>query len=62
MKILIILVLVAILISLGTGFYYILIDRTHRDRAVKALTTRIALSLSLLIVLMVLSYFGVIQR
>lgn len=62
MKFLIILVLIAILVALATGFYYILIDRSHGNRAVKALTTRIVLSISLLIVLMLLSYFGLIQR
>ncbi len=43
--------MVSIVISLGTGLYYILNPQKKSDEAVKALTVRIGLSLTLFIIL-----------
>ena len=61
MKYIIILMLLAILISLGTALYGLLRDKGSSNRTVKALTFRIGLSISLLILLLVAQYLGWIQ-
>ncbi|MDA8383027.1 MAG: twin transmembrane helix small protein [Betaproteobacteria bacterium] len=57
MRILVIVFIVLILASLGSAFFYIVKDRGETDRAVKALTVRIALSLVLFALLMLGFYF-----
>jgi len=60
-KILIIIVLVAIIISLGSGLFFLVKDKSDSKRTVKALTVRIVLSVSLF-ALLVLGYLtGVIK-
>lgn len=60
MKIVVILFLVFIVASLGSALYYVVKDRGHSDRAVKALTVRVALSVVLFALLMLGFYFGLI--
>lgn len=60
-KLIVILVLIAILASLGSGLYFMMKDDGKSDRLVKALTWRIALSVSLFIFLMVGYYVGWFQ-
>jgi len=52
-KTFVVLVLLVILGSLGTALYTMLKDHGQSDRTVKALTVRIALSLTLFILLMI---------
>jgi hypothetical protein len=52
MKIIVILFLVVILGSLGSALYFLLTDKGRTDRTVRALTWRIALSITLFVLLM----------
>jgi hypothetical protein len=58
MRYLVLAALALILISLGSGLYYVMHDRGGSKRAVKALAVRVALSLGLFAFLMVAYYFG----
>ena len=60
-KIIVALMLIAILASLASGLYFMMKDNDDSDRMVKALTWRIALSVSLFIFLMAGYYFGWFQ-
>lgn len=60
-KIIVVLFLLAILASLGTALIHMIRDKGQSDRAVKALTVRIALSVSLFILLFVGFATGVIS-
>ncbi|WP_137937061.1 twin transmembrane helix small protein [Chitinivorax sp. B] len=60
MKIVVVLMLVAILFSLFTALRGVLKRGGSQDKAVKALTLRVALSISLFVLLMVGFYFGLI--
>ncbi|TNF92802.1 MAG: twin transmembrane helix small protein [Gammaproteobacteria bacterium] len=60
-KIIVILILIAILGSLGTGLFYMMKDSGDSDRMVKALTWRIALSLILFVFLIGGYYVGWFQ-
>jgi succinate dehydrogenase/fumarate reductase cytochrome b subunit len=60
-KYLIVAVLVAIVISLGSGLYYLLTDKGKSKRMVNSLTVRIALSVLLFILLFIGWYFDLIQ-
>jgi len=53
----IIVFLIAILVSLGSGLFFLVRDSSDEDRTVRALTWRIALSLALIIFL-VIAYFA----
>ncbi|MCP5425194.1 MAG: twin transmembrane helix small protein [Gammaproteobacteria bacterium] len=59
-KLLVILVLLAIVASLGSGLFFLVTDKGHTNRTVKALTVRIALSLGLFILLMIAYALGLI--
>jgi hypothetical protein len=52
-KILIVVVFIAILISLGSGFFAFMGDKGQSKKMVNALTIRVALSISLFILLYV---------
>ena len=58
MKIVIVILLVLILFSLGSGLFYLMRDKGGSNRTVKALTLRIGLSLSLFLLIMASHYFG----
>lgn len=51
MKIVIVLFLLVILASLGSALYYLMRDKGTTDRTVRALTWRVALSITLFLVL-----------
>lgn len=58
MRILVIIALILIVASLGSALYFLIHDKGQRDRVVKALTIRVALSVGLFLLLMVSFYFG----
>lgn len=51
-----------IIFSLGSALYYVIKDKGQSDRAVKALTVRISLSIVLFVMLMAGFYFGWIPQ
>ncbi len=55
---LIVLVMVAIIVSLGFGLYFLVTDRGRTDRTVMSLSIRVGLAVALLIILA----FGFISR
>ena len=62
MRIIALLFIVFILSSLANALYYLIKDKGQSDRTVKMLTVRIALSLTLFLLLMGGYYFGVIPQ
>lgn len=60
MRIVIILFIVVILGSLGSALYYMIRDRGTTERTAKALTLRVALSVTLFLLLMLGFHFGLI--
>jgi hypothetical protein len=60
MKIVIIVFFLAVLVSLFSGLFFIYRDKGQSDRAVKALTVRIVLSIVVFVLLMASYYFGLI--
>ena len=60
-KIIIVLFLLLIVGSLFSGLFYLVKDKGSSDRAVKALTVRISLSVLLFILLMIGYATGVLQ-
>jgi hypothetical protein len=61
MKLMVILVLVAIVASLGAGLFYLARDRDGSPRVLRALTVRISLSVVLFLLLMAAWFAGLIQ-
>lgn len=62
MRIVVIAFLVIILLSLGSAMFYLIRDKGKTDRTVKALTVRVALSVTLFLLLMLGHYFGIIPK
>lgn len=62
MKFIVIAFLVIIIASLVSALVYLIRDKGQSDRTVKALTVRVALSLSLFLLLMIAYYFGLIPQ
>ena len=60
-KYLIVIVMIAIVISLGSGLFFMLKDEGGSKRMMNSLTVRIALSITLFVLLFVAWYFGLIQ-
>jgi hypothetical protein len=60
MRFLVIGIFLLILLSLGSALFYLVNDKGGTDRAVKALTIRISLSIALFLILMASYYFGLI--
>ena len=60
-KIIVVLFLLAIVVSLGSGLYYLVKDKGSSDRTVRALTVRISLSVLLFILLMLAYASGLLQ-
>lgn len=60
-KLFVILVLLGIIASLGSGLIYMVRDTSDSDRTAKALTVRIVLSVSLFALLMLGIFTGVIE-
>jgi succinate dehydrogenase/fumarate reductase cytochrome b subunit len=53
--------LVVILWNLGTGLYYMMVDKGTTNRTVKSLSWRIGLSVGLILLVMLGIYTGVIK-
>lgn len=53
--------LVVIIYNLGAGLYYMMVDKGQTNRTVKALTWRIGLSVTLILLIMLGIYTGVIK-
>lgn len=62
MKIVIVLFLLVIVGSLASALFYLVRDKGGSDRTVKSLTIRVALSVTLFILLMLGYYFGIIPK
>lgn len=60
-KYLVVLILVAIVISLGSGLYFLLMDKGGSKRMVNSLTVRIGLSVALFVMLFIAWAIGIIQ-
>jgi MFS-type transporter involved in bile tolerance (Atg22 family) len=60
-KVVIIVMLIAIVASLGTALFGLVNDRGRSDRTVKWLTIRVILSVSLVIMMLIAYHFGIIQ-
>lgn len=60
-KILIVLCLIGILISLGSGMFHLVNDKGGSKKMVKALTVRVALSVALFILLLLAWSQGLLQ-
>lgn len=60
-KLLVVLFLASVLFSLGSGLYYMMKDKGKGDRAVRALTWRISISIFLFILLLVGAQLGYIE-
>lgn len=60
-KVLIVVVLLAILISLFSGMFFLVKDKGESKRTIKALTVRIVLSVALFVLLMIAFATGLIQ-
>ncbi len=58
MKILVLLLLAAIVISLGSGLFFLTRDDAGSGRMLRALKIRVALSISLILLLLASFYFG----
>lgn len=58
MKIIIVILLFAVIASLFSGLFFIYKDKGQSNRAVKALTVRIVLSIIVFVLLIVSYYFG----
>ena len=61
MRLLVLFILLAIIISLGSALRYLVSDDGKTDRVVRMLTWRIGMSVGLFVLLMVAWYFGLIQ-
>jgi len=62
MRYFVIFVLVCILASLFSALFFMFRDKGDSRRMVKALTLRVALSVTLFLMLMAMYYFGLIGR
>ncbi|MEM7400695.1 MAG: twin transmembrane helix small protein [Pseudomonadota bacterium] len=60
-KIIIIVMFIIILISLGAALYYLVQDKGTTKRTVNALTVRITVSISIILLLIIGYYSGLIQ-
>jgi len=58
MKAIVLLILLAILISLGSGLYYLIRDREGSPRLLKALILRVGLSAALILFLVISFFMG----
>ena len=60
-KAFIVLILIGILASLGSGLFYLMRDQGSGERTVRALTLRIGLSFALFFLLMLANWVGLIS-
>lgn len=60
MRIVVILVVIAIVVSMGSALFYLITDRSGGRRMLHALALRVGLSVALFVALMASYYFGLI--
>jgi len=60
-KLIVILFLIAILVSLSSGLFFLIRDKGNSEKTAKALTVRIGLSVALFVLLMIAYATGLIQ-
>ncbi|MDD9982147.1 MAG: twin transmembrane helix small protein [Gammaproteobacteria bacterium] len=60
-KLLVVAIFIGVLASLASGLLYLVKDRGRSERTVKALTMRVAISIGLLCLLVLLWALGLIQ-
>jgi cytochrome bd-type quinol oxidase subunit 2 len=60
-KLLIVLCLIGIVISLGSGLFFMVREERDSKRMVRALTVRVALSVTLFVLLFLAWFLGLIQ-
>jgi Protein of unknown function (DUF2909) len=60
MKIVIILLLLAVIVSLFSGLFFLFKDKGQSERMVKALTIRVGISIGIFVLLMAGYYFGIV--
>lgn len=58
MKLIVIILLLAVIASLFSGLFFLFKDKGNSNRAVNALTLRVALSIGVFLLLMISYYFG----
>lgn len=58
MKIIVVILLLAVVVSLFSGLFFLYKDKGKSSRVVNSLTLRVALSISLFLLLMISYYFG----
>jgi Protein of unknown function (DUF2909) len=58
MKIVVVILLFMVIISLFSGLYFVMKDKGNSKRAVKALTYRVAFSMSIFLLLLLGFHFG----
>ncbi len=61
MRIVVFIFIALILYSLFSGLYFVIKDKGQSDRAVKALTWRVVLSITIFAILMLSFHFGLIK-
>ncbi len=61
LKIIVVVILLTILFSLGSGMFFLVKDKGQTNRTVKALTFRIALSVGLFLLLLIAYAMGLIK-
>lgn len=59
MKLIVITLLLAVVASLFSGLFFLFKDKGNSNRVVNALTLRVALSISVFLLLMISYYFGI---
>jgi hypothetical protein len=60
MKVVVLLLLAGVIVSLFSGLYFLYKDKGQSNRVVVSLTIRVALSISVFLVLILSYYFGLI--
>lgn len=60
MKVVIILLLLAVIVALFSGLFFLFKDKGQSERMVKALTIRVGISIGIFVLLMAGYYFGII--
>jgi hypothetical protein len=62
MRIVVLILVLAVLVSLFAGLFFVYKDKGQTNRAVTALTIRIALSILVFLILIGSYYFGLVPR
>jgi len=62
MKVVVLLLLAGVIVSLFSGLYFLYKDKGQSNRVVVSLTIRVALSISVFLVLILSYYFGLIPE